>query len=402
MQRGGMGLDYNHFAAIQAYFAEECREQLAKIEREVGHPLNPKSGLQVAKELYEVRGLRPPSGRFKRTKGGGLSTEDKILEAMSGLDPLVTMITDARELFKLHGTYATKIPEIAAREPDRRLHPRFRVTRVPTGRLSAVDPNILAIPKHTANGKLIRAGFVARQGWVLGSWDLDQIEMRVMAHASGDPAFRQIFLDGLDIHAANAQKYFGVPPDQQDDSKHRLPAKAVGFGTLMGITAKGLMEQLHKKGQLRWTISMCQQLLDEFFDTMYPGIKAYVRERHRFCRAHGYTEDFVGRREYLPDIWSDDEQERAAAERQAQALPVQSGAQIVTKLWMQASWLGGLSTLYRNGLLSPWAQIHDDLVLECRKDVVQAVDRIMQENLPQVLSVPVQAKSKIAELWVDL
>lgn len=402
MQRGGMGIDYPHFECVQAYLLFEINEQLRKIEREVGRPLNPKSGPQVAKELYENRGLRPPSGKFKKTKSGGLSTEDKTLEAMSGLDPLVDMITDARELFKLHGTYATKIPEIAARAPDRRLHPRFRVTRVPTGRLSAVEPNVLALPKHTKNGKLIRGGFPARKGWLLGSWDLDQIEMRVMAHASGDPAFRQVFLAGLDIHAANAQKYFGVPPDRQDDSKHRLPAKAIGFGTLMGITAKGLRDQLHKKGQTHWTEQQCQQLLDEFYNVLYPGIKTYVQGRHQFCRATGYTEDFMGRRQYLPDIWSDDDRERSAAEREAQAIPIQAGAQIVTKTWMKAAWDGGLSTLYRRELISPWVQIHDDLVIEHKKEVSQEVDHILQSTLPQILSVPVKCKGKIAEVWVDL
>ena len=293
--------------------------------------------------MFEDLGLRPAGGKFKRTKGGKISTQDKYLEAIRGSHPLVGLVIDRRELTKLKGTYVEPIPRLAAASPDRRLHPNFRVTRVPTGRLAATAPNLLAIPNRTELGRLIRAGFVAGQGRVLGSWDLDQIEMRIMAHIGRDPGFCSIFIDGRDVHAERALKIFGVEPGKQDKHLHRLPVKSMGFGKLMGMTAVGLLEQLQKEGLREWQIrggvtrdmliKKAQKLLDDD-DVAYPLNLAYVKEQHRAAREKGYVTDFKGRRFYVTGVWSDDERVRAEADRQAQALPIQSGAQIVVKLWM--------------------------------------------------------------------
>ena len=405
MQQTGQGIDHDWFASLNRYLATLIVEKDEEIEREAGHPLNVNSSDQVAEELFEVRRLRPTTGRFKRTKGGKISTQDKFLQAIKDQDPLVDMIIDGRELRKLRSTYALRIPAFALAEPDRRLHPHIRVTRVETGRLSATAPNVLAIPKHSDLGKLIRAGFVARPGCLLGSWDLDQIEMRVMAHTSQDPDFCRVFREGkIDIHSYNAHTLLGAPArrEDQDESLHRLPAKALGFGMLMGITAHGLLGQLHKAAQFQWTLESAQQLLDDFY-ARYTGIRDFVRERHRFTRAHGYSETFSGRRKYLANIWSEDEMERAAAEREAQSFPIQGGAQEVVKPWMAAAYrqlriLRSSSGLY----VHAWLQVHDDVIVEFDVSLKDDVDRIMTSCIPQILSVPIKAKGKFGETWCDI
>lgn len=405
MQAGGMQVDQAHFADLNEGLDLAIATQQQTLDLLVGHSLNPNSGDQVAHELFEVRGLRPSTGRFKYTKGGKISTQDKFLQAIRIQDPIVDQIIDLRELRKLKSTYALRIPAIAASEPDGRLHPHLRVTRVETGRLSATAPNVLAMPKHSDWAKMVSMGFVAGPGRLLGGWDLDQIELRIMAHVSQDPKFLKIFREGkVDLHSQTAHLLLGAPKDrkQQDESLHRLPAKGVNFGNIMGITAHGLLDQLHKARQTQWTLPQVQKLLDDY-RVEYAGVYAYILGRHRFTRAHGYTEDMVGRRKYLAGIWSEDEQVRAAAERQAQAIPIQSGAQSVVKQWMAAAYTELRRLRAETGwYLRAWVQVHDALYLELDERLKIQVNQIMTRTIPQTLSVPVTAKGKFGTRWSDL
>jgi DNA polymerase-1 len=196
--------------------------------------INPDSPNQTRDLLYGVCGLTTDR---KTPSGKELSTDDKTLGELAG-HPVVDMVRDYREHSKIRNSFATVLPyRLSA---DGRVRCTLRVTRVSSGRLAASDPNLLAQPVRSELGRRLRACFECAPGHRLGAWDLDQVEMRYMAHESRDPILVRLFLDGIDVHSQTASKVFGVPIDQVDPFKHRLPAKRIGFGVITGITGKGL------------------------------------------------------------------------------------------------------------------------------------------------------------------
>lgn len=264
------------------------------------------------------------------------------------------------------------------------------------------------MPKHSDWGKKIRKCFVAEPGCVIASWDLNQIEMRVMAHLSGDANLKAAYIEGRDIHAQTAQKVFNVPPKMQDESLHRLPAKTTGFGTIMGITAKGLMEQLHTYGQLQWTEEKCQGLLDGWF-TAYPGTWDYQQNCIVETRETLYAvEVFSGRRFFLPGIVSPVEKVRGNAERQSFALRIQSGAQTIMKVAMRYLTDEALPEAWERGYrIEPLIQIHDDLVFHMSEEAVEYWNPIITYAMteyakPRDFSIPIKVKGAIGSSWGEL
>ena len=394
MHQVGIQCDRAYFERLGPWFMAEREQRIAELARLTGVQLNPNSGDQVAELLFGTLGLPAP----RRRKGKGRpSTDKKVLGALEALHPAVKLIIEARQCTKLKTAYVDRL--LPALDAHDRLHPNFRLTRVVTGRLAAHSPNVLAMPKHSTLAKKIREGFVAPPGRLIASWDLSGIELRWLAIISKDPALIAAFCAGRDLHAEVAQRIFGVRPEQQDGSKHRLPSKSVSFGVCMGITEKGLMEQLHKAGQTQWTESACRDLLNSYFEA-YPGILRYIHARHAEARQYGYVRDYWGRKRYLPGIYSPQDEIREAAEREAQAIPIQAGAQGLVKRWMARVWQEVCQAA--PGYVEPWLQIHDDLVLELEEGLWDWADPRMHVAIPQGFDVPILAEGKRGQRWSEV
>jgi uracil-DNA glycosylase family 4 len=411
MQTVGLGVDLDHFRGLSELFKLEERFNADAIEAVVGRRVNPNSGDQVAELIYDELKVHESviNVRLKKTDGGRYSTNDKTLEALKGTHPIIELIQEGREIRKLRGTYCDPMPRLVGR--DGRLHPTFRITRTETGRLSASDPNVLALPKRSKRGKLVRNGFVAGPGRELGEWDLNQIEMCMFAHDTADPVMCQTIIDGIDLHYATAATLFGiaVPPRSPkavyaelitDDQ--RFAAKAINFGILMGITEHGLLDQFHKNGQLHWTLEMCTELLGEW-RKLYRVAWDYILAKHAEARRYGFVRDCWGRLRWLEGIHAADDYIRAEAERQAQATPTQSGAQGVMKRIMRAVW-PTLQALRRDVWVEPLLQIHDALVLEYDRTAAELVNIIMMDAMTTSvqLRVPIRAAREVGQRLGEL
>lgn len=413
MQAVGLKADVEHFRALEPVMRAELERISSEIETAAGARINPNSGDQVAALLFDTLKVhaRARGVRLKKTDGGRFSTNDKTLNALKDTHPVVPLIMEYREVGKLLGTYILPMPKLVAR--DGRLHPKYRITRTDTGRLAAGEPNVLAFPKHSERGKWIRDGFIADDGHELGEWDLAQIEMCVFAHDSGDENMIAEMLSGVDKHTATAARIFGKDPrdittktqviNGKTIPNERFAAKAVNFGILMGITEYGLLDQFHKNGQLDWTEDRCKELLAEWHKA-YPQGSSYIYGKHAEARRYGYVRDMFGRLRWLPGVHSDDERIRAEALRQAQATPIQSGAQGIIKRAMVRLW-PRLVDLWKAGIwVEPLLQIHDALMMEYQSDARPLIDVVMLDVMTNAvqLRVPVNASATFGQRWGEL
>lgn len=394
MQAVGLDTDVEWFKELSFVFSLEYAQVREAINEMTGRDLNPHSGDQCAEYLYDTLKLheRMSNVRIKRTKSGKrLTTDDKTLEAIQLWDPSIPLIQEARELQKLKGTYSDVIPTLV--HADGRLHPNYRITRAETGRLTAADPNVLAFPKWSKRGKLIRMGFRAGPGLVLGEWDLSQIEMRVMAHDSGDENMIAQFLSGYDFHTMGAADKLKKAMELVTELE-RFMQKAVNFGVLMGLTEYGLLAQMHKSKLLHMTLDDCIAYLDGWF-AQYPGVRKYQLDKHAEARRHGFVRDMWGRLRWLEGVHSLDKYIASEAERQAQATPIQSGAQGIIKRGMALLWpqLKGLRSAGIN--VECLLQIHDALVLEYDPTHEAMIDQAVMECMTQAVTlvVPITAKA---------
>lgn len=401
MSQVGLQPNLGHFAALSSKLQTHIDTLQRTLLEQTGlEAFNANSGDQVAELLFDKLGL-PGS---KRTSEGRLSTNDKILE---GLErefgtryPVVPTIREFRETYKLKNTFVDRIPDFANRYPnDGRIHASFRTTRVVTGRLAASDPNLLAQPKHGKFAPEFRAGWGETDGWVMASWDQSQIELRILAHLSQDPYMLAVFRgekldkDGkaIDLHSVMAERLFGVPPHLQDESKHRLPSKAVNFGLPMGMTRYGLAIELRKNG-LQVDEDDAQKWID-MADELYVGVPVYKERMIAEARATGMVRCLSGRIRYIGGIRSWDEYVREEAERFAFSTPIQEGAQWVMKQAEAAVWNDIIVPMNkaRGHSVDPLIQIHDDLVLRVREELAPELNVMMQwamTEAPKAISVP--------------
>ena len=253
------------------------------------------------------------------------------------------------------------------------------------------------------------------EGYVFGSWDYSQLEMRVMAHISRCPALTRAFLDGIDVHAQTAYSIFGVKAEEQDESLHRLPAKTTGFGILMRISPVGLHELLtaYERARQRnatekglkvtpvvWSLDDCERFITVWLDT-YPGVRRYQQEREREVEEHGIVRDFYGRRFLLPQVWCAQWKLAEHARRQSSALPIQSGAQVVVKRAMAR--IPEALTAFE-GSVHPLLQVHDDLDFEVRRKSLRSWDRTLRRIMTTTteLSVPIEVDGKAGPSWGEL
>lgn len=387
MEDVGLLCDLRHFRDLAAYLGD-LRDQVDAEIRAMGGPDNPGSSDQVADWLYNQLHARAK----KRTATGRGSTQDKYLEA-ARKDPktrpdvrdAIDKILYRREIDVLKTRYADPMPALLG--ADGRLHARILYTRTDTGRLAAKDPNVLAFPKHSDLGLLVRHGFVPAEGHCLAEWDLDQIEMKMMACDSGDQRMIDQINSGVDFHRLTASDViYHKPPD--DVSKHeRFTAKAVNFGVLMGITEVGLADQLRKNG-VQTDEAACSGFLTNWMGG-YAGCASYIAGKHAEARRFGYVTNWRGRRRWLPAVHSPDERTAAEALRQAQATPIQGGAQEITKLWMVAVWRAVERMRAAGIYVELLLQVHDALLFELDEWAYELLDAEIKAALEDVQLFPV-------------
>ena len=339
----------------------EIAKRLVALEAEAhacaGQPFNLDSPKQLQEILYGKQGLPVR----QKTRTGQPSTAEDVLEGLAQTYPLPRLILEYRGIAKLRSTYTEKLPEqIDARTG--RVHTSYHQAVAVTGRLSSSDPNLQNIPIRTPEGRRIRQAFVAPPGCVLLSADYSQIELRIMAHLSGDEGLKRAFADDGDIHRATAAEVFGLAPDRVSGEQRRA-AKAINFGLIYGMSAFGLARQL---GIER---SAAQEYVARYFGR-YPGVRDYMERTRAAARDRGYVETVSGRRLYLPDIRSRDRNLQQYAERSAINAPMQGTAADIIKRamirvqgWLDRSQAGAQLVM----------QVHDELVLEVAESAVETV-----------------------------
>lgn len=359
MQRVGIKIDKEHFHKVERDMAAGAAAQVAAIKDLTGELINPESGDQVAWLLFDKLHLTPLMMTKSKTRP---STNDKTLESLRFAHPVVPHILDYREMDGLRAL-SRKLPRMAG--ADGRIHCTLRVTRVPSGRLAASNPPLMAQPVSTDLGLEIRKGYIAERGHVFGEWDLSQIEMCVMAHLSKDEKLVHMFREGQDVHEQTAMWMFGIKNAADvDKMKHRYPAKRVGFGVVNGISAKGLHEQYMLVNLFDYNESDCDGQIKEWF-RIYRGVKNYLEEVKASARRYGLVRDMWGRVRYTPGIHSEQSWVRETAEREATNHMIQGGAQGIIKLAMGSIWRDILPRYRAESVyVEPLLQIHDSLLFE--------------------------------------
>ncbi|HSC48435.1 MAG TPA: DNA polymerase I, partial [Gammaproteobacteria bacterium] len=357
MEHAGVLIDAAMLKKQSAEIGKTLQKLVEKAEALAGGKFNLDSPKQLQTILFEKMQLPV----VRKTPGGQPSTAEDVLEELAETYELPQVILDYRSLSKLKSTYTDKLPE-EVNPKTGRIHTSYHQAVAATGRLSSMDPNLQNIPVRTEEGRRIRQAFIAPKGGVLLAADYSQIELRIMAHLSGDKGLLKAFEMGMDIHRATAAEVFGLDPEQVPDERRRA-AKAINFGLIYGMSAYGLAKQL---GIDR---GAAQDYVDLYF-SRYPGVKEFMdRTRHQ-AREQGYVETVFGRRLYLPDIRSGNPQLRQYAERTAINAPMQGSAADIIKRAMIAvqRWLKESGTGARMVM-----QVHDELVFEVEKKALTAV-----------------------------
>lgn len=375
-------------------------------------PFNPASQPQTATLLRKL-GLEGE----KKTKTGRVSTSKKSIEHLRFTNPAIEDLEQWRERQKARDSFADPIldnwpDEIDGPIPQVRIHCDLKITRVTSGRFSATkiddEPSapLLAIPVRSHLGKKVRDCYEAEEGYVLGSFDLDQAEMRVMADESGDERMIRLFRDGkIDIHTDTASKMFGIKPEKVDKMRHRYPAKRVGFGVITGIQGPGLLDQLRMVGIMEYDVDDCDRFIREWLK-VFPQVKTYMEWCRAECRRNnGVIKDRWGMPRHLPAILDETREgkwDRLEAERQTHSHRIQGGAQGMIQNTM--GWL--YPRLRKYGDAVRWIlQIHDELIFEVLKGLEEEVGAIIVDGMVNhgaKLKVPVKSSGSWAESWGQL
>jgi DNA polymerase-1 len=366
MERNGVLVDPARLAA----HGRELGERLLALEQQAyqlaGGPFNLGSPKQLGEILFDR--MKLPVAR--KTATGQPSTDEDVLQALAADYPLPKLILEQRALSKLKSTYTDRLPQMVNAHTGR-VHTSFGQATAVTGRLASTDPNLQNIPVRTMEGRRIREAFIAPPDHVLVSADYSQVELRIMAHLSGDASLLRAFAEGADIHRATAAEVFGVASDQVTPDQRRY-IKAVNFGLIYGMSAFGLAAQLNIER------AAAQQFIDRYF-ARYPGVAQYMRRTRELAHAQGYVETVFGRRLWLPDINAGGGPRRQGAERAAINAPMQGTAADLIKLAMVAV-QGWLDRERRASKLI--LQVHDELVLEAPVVEVEEV----KARLPQLMT----------------
>ncbi|HFC98529.1 MAG TPA: DNA polymerase I [Thermosulfurimonas dismutans] len=387
MERVGVRVDREYLRRL----ARELRERLKELEEEAhrlaGEVFNLRSGRDLSRILFQKLGL--PRG--KRTpKGTGYSTDVEVLSELAKQHPLPERLLRYRSLYKLLSTYVE--PLLALADPNDRVHTTFHQTGTATGRLSSSDPNLQNIPIKGEEGEWIRRAFVAEEGWKLLSADYSQIELRLLAHFSGDENLRRAFLEGRDIHATTAAEIFGIRPEEVTPEMRRL-AKVINFGIAYGMSAFGLAKELGLD------LAQARAFIERYFQR-YPGVKRYMEEKVAEAREKGYVTTLLGRRRPIPGLRAREKSVREFAERTAINTPIQGSGADLIKLAMLAIDRRLAQGGYAARLI---LQVHDELLLEVPEEEMEEVRELVRKEMEEVypLSVPLKVNLATGKNWAE-
>ncbi|MBE8563846.1 DNA polymerase I [Vibrio sp. OPT20] len=386
IERTGVFIDDMLLGAQSQEIAVRLDELEQKAYEIAEQEFNMNSPKQLQAILFEKMGLPV----IKKTPSGAPSTNEEVLQELALDYPLPKLIIEYRGLAKLKSTYTDKLPKMINAETGR-VHTSYHQAVTATGRLSSTDPNLQNIPIRNEEGRRIRQAFVAQHGWKILAVDYSQIELRIMAHLSGDKALLEAFQQGKDIHAATAAEIIGVAIDQVTTEQRRR-AKAVNFGLIYGMSAFGLAKQLGiPRGE-------AQHYMDTYFER-YPGVMQYMEDTRSAASEQGFVETIYGRRLHLPEIQSRNGMRRKAAERAAINAPMQgTAADIIKKAmllvdeWIQAEGDGRVKLLM---------QVHDELVFEVQESALAEIESKVQELMESAadLEVPLVAEAGHGDNW---
>ena len=379
MEETGVALDSGWVRGL----AEDAGEVLSGLEKEIyelaGHELNIGSPKQLAQVLFEEMGIPP-----LKKKKTGYSTDSSVLESLKGEHEIAVKILEYREYSKLKSTYFDVLPGLVCSSTGR-IHCAFNQMVTATGRISSSNPNLQNIPVRTDVGKKIRTAFVpGRRGWKMLVADYSQIELRVLAHMSGDRRLIDAFHQDEDVHRDTASRLLGVQPEHVTPEQRRM-AKMVNFGIVYGMGAYGLSSRLDI------TREEAKRFIDDYFQE-YPGVRLYIEKCIEEASERGYAETLFGRRRYIPQLASDARQTRELGERLAINTPLQgTAADIIKKAMIEVS-----AALAQEGMESRMTlQIHDELIFEAHPDEVETLTGLVRELMAEAVTLNVELKVEV-------
>ncbi|HJA28685.1 MAG TPA: DNA polymerase I [Candidatus Olsenella pullicola] len=388
MERLGLGVDVSVLAAQSAELGAEIDAMVEKIHAAAGEDFNLDSPQQLSHVLFDVLGL--PTYGLKRTKRGFYSTNAKVLGDLAAHHEIVAQVLEYRERSKIKSTYLDALPALVA--GDGRIHTTLNQTVTATGRLSSSDPNLQNIPTRSELGHRVRQAFTVPEGSVFLACDYSQIELRLLAHLSGDEHLIAAFCEGADFHAATAARVFGIPVEEVTPQL-RSRAKAVNFGIVYGQQAFGLASSL------KIPRAEAQEMIDRYFEA-YPGVRAFLDDAVRRAHECGYAVTLFGRKRHIREFEQKNRQLVAFGERTAMNHPMQGTAADIIKLAM----VRVSERLHEEGLAAKLVlQIHDELDLEVPEAEVEAVSALVRETMEGVvtLRVPLLAEVSYGANWAE-
>ncbi|EQA35438.1 DNA-directed DNA polymerase [Leptospira inadai serovar Lyme str. 10] len=387
MEKAGIAIDAGYFAELSKDFQREVKDLVRHIHKYAGREFNIASTKELQKVLFEDLKLKV----IKKTQTG-YSTDHEVLEELLGEHPIIEKLLDYRKYTKLISTYVETLPTMVSAK-DGRIHTNYNMTIAATGRLSSTDPNLQNIPIREKEGRLIRKGFISgHKDFELLSLDYSQIELRIMAHVSGDPAMLDAYKKGIDIHKRTASALYGVS-ESDVTPEMRDKAKVVNFSVIYGVTPYGLSRNL------RVSRDEAKGFIERYL-TQYPGVQKYMDETIAFCEEKGYVETLKGRRRPVPDINSTNRMSKEAARRVAINTPIQGTCADMIKIAMMHIHKRIADQGWKSKLL---LQVHDELVFEVHKkekdEFLKSAKELMENALP--LTVPIKVSGKFGANWEE-
>ena len=385
MEKNGVKVE----AEALKLYGDQLGDKIVELEKEIYEDANETFNINSPKQLGVVlfENMKIPGGRKTKT---GYSTAADVLEKLAPEYPIVAKILEYRQLTKLKSTYADGLAGYI--QEDGRIHGKFNQTVTATGRISSTEPNLQNIPVRVELGRMIRKVFVPEEGYVFVDADYSQIELRVLAHCSGDEQLIKAYREEADIHRITASQVFHVPFDEVTDLQRRN-AKAVNFGIVYGISSFGLSQDLSI------TRKEAAKYIEDYFHT-YPGIKAFLDDAVAHAKENGYVKTLFGRRRPVPELASSNFVQRSFGERVAMNAPIQGTAADIMKIAM----IGVNKRLKEQKLKSRLVlQVHDELLIEAYHAEIDTVKEILREEMEQAasLDVPLEIDMHTGNNWYE-
>ena len=389
MESNGVKIDIEGLKQISDEQAKEIKEIESKIYEIAGTTFNIGSPKQLGEILFDRLRIKAPA---KKTKTGQYPTGEEILQKIIDESPIAQLILDYRSLTKLKSTYVDALPSLVNKD-DGLIHTSFNQAVTATGRLSSNNPNLQNIPVRTDKGREIRKAFVPRDdNHILLAADYSQIELRIIAHLSGDQAMQNAFREGLDVHADTASRVYDVAIEDVTPEMRRN-AKAVNFGIIYGMSAFGLAERL------KISRSEASQIIKNYFKE-YVGIQNYIDSQVNFAKDNGFVETMLGRRRYLRDINSGNSVVRNFAERNAINAPIQGSSADMIKIAMIEIDKEMTARDMKSKMI---LQVHDELVFDVYKEEIEMIQEIVRDKMLNALplSIPIEVNLNTGENWLE-